>query len=50
MANLRKVLAIKSFRITHQIHKGAASFFVMPFSSKPLQIFTMFNCRFKDNG
>ena len=45
--NLRKVLAIKPFQITHQIHKGYASFFVMSFSSRPLQIFTKFNCRFK---
>ncbi len=48
MANLRKILAIKSFRISHQIHKGYASIFVKPFSSRLLQIFTMFNCRFKD--
>ncbi|MBM3823624.1 MAG: hypothetical protein FJ404_12185 [Verrucomicrobia bacterium] len=26
---LRKVQAIKPFRITHQIHKGSASFFVV---------------------
>ena len=50
MANLRKILAIKSFRISHQIHKGYASFFVKPFSSMLLQIFTMFNCRFKGNS
>ena len=48
MANLRKILAIKSFRISHQIHKGFATIFVKPFSSRHLQIFTMFNCRFKD--
>ena len=42
MMNLHKVLAIKLFQITHQIHEGYASF-VMSFSSRPLQ----FNCRFK---
>ncbi len=47
MANLRKVLAINPFQITHQSLKGFGSFFVLPFSSKPLQIFMMFNCRFK---
>ena len=46
MANLRKILAIKNFRISHQIHKGYASIFVKPFSSRFLPIFTMFNCRF----
>ncbi len=50
MANLRKILAIKTFRIAHQIHKGYASLFVKPFSSRLLQIFNMFNCRFKDNS
>ncbi len=49
MANLRKIPAIKFFRIAHQIHKGYASLFVKPFSSRLLQISTMFNCRFKDN-
>ncbi len=47
MANLRKILAVKPFRISHQIHKGFASVFIKPFSSRLLQIFTMFNCRFK---
>ena len=47
LTNPRKVLAIKPFQITHQIHKGYASFFVMSFSSRHLQIFTRFNCRFK---
>ena len=47
MANLRNVLAIKSFRIARQIHKGYASFLVMSFSSRPLQISAMLNCRFK---
>ena len=47
MVNLRKILAIKFFRISHQIHKGFASIFVKPFSSRLLQIFTMLNCRFK---
>ena len=46
MMNLYKVLAIKPFQITHQIHEGYASFFVMSFSSRPLQIFSMLNCRF----
>ncbi len=50
MANLRKSLEIKSFRITHQIHQGGASFFVKPFSSRLLQIFNRFNCRFKVYG
>ncbi len=50
VANLRKILALNPFRITRQIHKGFPSFFVMPFSSKPLQIFTMFNCRGKDDS
>ena len=45
---LRKVLAIKPFQITHQIHEGYASFLVMIFSSRPLQIFTRLNCRLKD--
>ncbi len=49
MVNLRKILAIKTFRITHQIHKGYASLFVKPFSSRLLQIFHMFNCRFQVN-
>ncbi len=47
MPNLRKILAIKPFLITHQIHKGYASLFVKPFSSRLLQIFNMFNCRFQ---
>ncbi len=33
-ANLRKILAIKFFRITRQIHKGYASLLVNPFSSR----------------
>ncbi len=33
LANLRKILATKFFRITHQIHQGYASLFVKPFSS-----------------
>ena len=45
MANLRKILAIKPFRIPRQIHKGAAPFFVISFSSRPLQFLTMFNHR-----
>ncbi len=47
MANLSNILAIKFFRIAHQIHKGYASLFAEPFSSRLLQISTMFNCRFK---
>ncbi len=47
MANLLKILAIKSFRITHQIHAGHASQFVKAFSSSLLRISTMFNCRLK---
>ena len=38
MTNLRKVLAIKSFRVTHQIHERYASFLVMSFSFRPSQI------------
>ena len=45
MMNLHKVLAIKQFQITHQIHEGFASF-VMSFSSRSLQIFSMLNSRF----
>ncbi len=45
--NLLKILAIKSFRITHQIHAGYASQFVKIFSSRLLRISTMFNHRFK---
>jgi len=41
--SLHKVLAVKSFRITHQIHNGYASIFVMPFLSRPLRIFTRFH-------
>ena len=37
----------KVFRITRQIHKGNASLFVNPLSSRLLQISTMFNLRFK---
>ena len=44
--NLRKVLATKPFRLTRQIHEGYALLFVMPFSSRPLQIFTRLTCRF----
>ena len=49
LENLRKILKIKFFRITHQIHKGYASLFVKPFSSRLLQISTRFNCCFKDH-
>ncbi len=34
LANLHKILGIKFFRATHQIHKGDASIFVKPFSSR----------------
>ncbi len=37
-ANLRKILAIKCFRITPQFHKEFASLFVKPFSFRPLQM------------
>ncbi len=43
--NLRRIPAIKFFRITHQTDKGYASLFVKPFSSRLLQISTRFNCR-----
>ncbi len=43
MANLREILAIKFFRITHQIHQGYASLAVKTFSSRLLQISTMFD-------
>ena len=46
MMNLDKVLAIKPFQRTHQIHEGYASFIFLSFSSRPLQIFSMLNCRF----
>ncbi len=46
MVNFRKILEIKSFQITRQIHKGYASLFVKPFSSRILQICTRFNCPF----
>ena len=46
MANLRKILPIKPFRITHQIHQGYASFFVKLFSPRLLKICVIFNCRF----
>ena len=49
-ANLHKILAIKFFRITDQIHKGCDSLFIKALSSSPLQISTRFNCRFKDAG
>ncbi len=49
MANLRKILAIKFFRIAHQIHNRYGSLFVKPFSSRLLQISTVFNYRFKVN-
>lgn len=39
----RNILEIKAFRISHDIHKGVASFFVTAFSSRPFQVFTMFN-------
>ncbi len=48
-ANLRKILAIKFFRITHQIREGYASLFIKPFSSRLLQISPVFNCRVKDH-
>ncbi len=47
MANPLKILAIKSFRITHQIHAGYASQFVKGFSTSLMRISTNFNCRFK---
>ncbi len=47
MPNLLKILAIKSLRITHQIHSGYASLFVKVFSCWLLRISTMFNSRFK---
>ncbi len=47
MANLLKILAIKSFRITHRIDKRYASLFVKAFSSRLLQISTRFDCHVK---
>ncbi len=47
MVNLPKILAIKFFRITHQIHAGYASQFVKAFSSRLLRISTIFNCGFQ---
>gem|GEM_PF-3195767 len=44
--NMRKVLEAKTFRITRSIHEGYASFFVVSFSSSPLQIFIKFYSRF----
>ncbi len=40
-------LATKFFRNTDQVHKGYASRFVKPFSSRLLQISKMFNWRFE---
>ncbi len=46
---LRKILAIKFFRITYQIHKGYASLLVKPSRSTLLQISTRFSCRLRFN-
>ena len=46
LMNVSKVLGINPFQITHQIRKGYASLFVMPFSSRPLQIFIKLHSRF----
>ena len=45
MMNLHKVLAIKPFQITPQIHEGYASVFATTFPSRPLRMFIILPSR-----
>ncbi len=47
LLNLRKILEIKFFRITHEIGNGNASLFVKPFPPRLLQFLTRLTFRLR---